>query len=122
MRPKDEAAAANPFDVRALWDMNAATFGAGGNAYRTWMETATRMQTEAAAFWNGRLGKDVAALSALGRCTTPAQALEAQMRYVREAMTDYYEEGRRMLTIARDAAIEARAPGAAKAHAHKPTA
>lgn len=106
-------AAANPFDTRALWDMNAAALGPGGLALQAWMEAATRMQTQATAFWNARLGKDMAALTALGRCTTPAQALEAQMRYVREAMGDYYEEGQRMLRITRDAVTGAGARGGA---------
>lgn len=96
-------AAANPFDTRAPWDMDAAALGPDGLALQAWMDAATRMQTQATAFRSARLGKDMAALTALGRCTTPAQALEAQMRYVREAMGDYYEEGQRMLRITRDA-------------------
>ena len=114
MKQATEAAAANPFDVRALWDMNAATMGTGQHAYRAWMEAATRMQTEATGFWNGRMGKDVAALTALGQCTSPAEALETQMRYMREAMGDFYEEGQRMLRIARDAAGTGAAAGAAQ--------
>ncbi|MFO1314735.1 MAG: phasin family protein [Burkholderiales bacterium] len=119
MRQATGAAAANPFDVRALWDMNAAPFDAGEGAYRAWMDAATRMQTEATAFWNGRLAKDMAALSALGQCTTPVQALEAQMRYMREAMGDWYAEGQRMLRITRDAAAGAGMPGGETPHAHK---
>ena len=118
MRRATEAAAANPFDVRALWDVNEATLAPGGQAWQAWMDAATRMQTEATAFWNGRLGKDVAALTALGQCTTPAQALEAQTRYLREAMGDFYEEGRLMLRIARDAAAGTGMPGGATPPGH----
>lgn len=122
MRQATGAAAANPFDGRALWDVNAAMMGPGGLAWQAWIDAATRMQTEATAFWNGRLGKDVAALTALGKCTTPAQAMETQMRYVREAMGDWYEEGQRMLRIAREAAAGAGMPVGSARDARRPTA
>ena len=104
MRHATEAAATSPFDVRALWDMKNGSFGYGEKAYRVWLESATRMQTEAAAFWQGRLGKDVAAMTALGQCTNPGEALEMQMRYARDAMADYYAEGQRMMQLMNDAA------------------
>ena len=51
-----------------------------------------------------------AALTMLGQCTDPAQAFEAQMRYAREAMADYYEEGQRMMGLMRDVATESGLP------------
>jgi hypothetical protein len=48
----------------------------------------------------------------LGQCKDPAQAFEAQMRYAREAMADYYEEGQRMMGLMRDVAIESGVPTA----------
>lgn len=118
MRQATGAQAGNPFDVRTLWGANAATLGPGGDVWQAWIDAGIRMQTEATAFWNARLGRDVAALTALGQCTTPAQALEAQLRYVREAMGDWYEEGQRMLRIARDAAAGAGMPVGGVRHAH----
>ena len=118
MRQATGTAAGNPFDVRRLWDVNAVTPGPGGAAWQAWIDAGIRMQTEATAFWNGRLGKDVAALTALGQCTTPAQALEAQMRYVREAMRDWYEQGQRMARIAREVAAGAGMPVGGVRHAH----
>jgi hypothetical protein len=61
------------------------------------------MQAEATAFWTGRASKDMAALTNLARCTTPVEAMEAQMRYAREAVADYYEEGQRLMRIASEA-------------------
>lgn len=110
MRHATERAAPNPFDVRAMWNMNGAGLGYGENAYRAWFDGATRMQTEATTFWNGRLAKDMAALTMLGQCKDPAQALEAQMRYAREAMADYYAEGQRMMGLMRDVATESGVP------------
>jgi hypothetical protein len=117
MRQATGKAAGNPFDVRTLWGVNAETLGPGGAVWQAWINAGIRMQTEASAFWNGRLGKDVAALTALGQCTTPAQALEAQMRYAREAMGDWHEEGQRMLRIAREAAAGAGMPVGGVRHA-----
>jgi len=122
MRQAIGTAAGSPFDARRLWDVNAATLGPGGEVWQAWIDAGIRMQTEATAFWNGRLGKDVAALTALGRCTTPAQALEAHVRYVREAMGDWYGEGRRMLRIAHEAAAGAGMPVGGARRAHGPAA
>ena len=97
MKHAAEKAAADPFDVRALWGMNDAAFGYGENGYRAWLDSATRMQTEAAAFWNDRVGKDVATLTALGQCRNPSDALAMQMEYARDAMADYYAEGQRLM-------------------------
>ena len=110
MKHAAERAAPNPFDVRAMWDTNGVGFGVGDKAYRAWFDGATRLQTEATTFWNGRLAKDMAALTTLGRCTDPTQAFETQMRYAREAMTDYYEEGQRMMGLVRDVAVESGMP------------
>lgn len=91
--------AANPFDVRTLWGMNDEAAGYGENGYRAWLDSATRMHAEAAAFWNGRLGKDVATLTALGQCRNPGDAIEMQMQYARDAMADYYAEGQRLVEL-----------------------
>lgn len=120
MKHATAGAAPNPFDVRAMWDVNNGMLGSGDKAYRAWLAGATRMQSEASAFWNGRLGKDVEALSALGRCANPGEALEVQMKYARDAMADYYEEGQRMMRLMNDVAMESGMPPAGYArHAAK---
>ena len=103
MKHATEAAAPNPFDVRALWDLNGGVAGFGGEALRAWMDGVARMQAEATAFWTGRASKDAAALAAFTQCTTPTEAMQAQVRYAREAVADYYEEGQRLMRIASDA-------------------
>ena len=110
MRHATERAAPNPFDVRAMWNMNGAGLGYGDTAYRAWLDGATRMQTEATTFCNERLAKDMAALTMIGQCKDPAQAFEAQMRYAREAMADYYAEGQRMMGLMRDVATASGLP------------
>ena len=122
MRHAAEVPAPKPFDVHALWDMNNAAFGYGETSYRAWLGGATQMQTEATTFWNDRLGKDVAALTAFGQCTNPGEAFELQMQYARDAMTDCYEQGQRMMRLMRDVARENGMPvGGARRHARKAT-
>ena len=106
MKHAAAGAAPNPFDVRAMWDVNSGMLGSGDKAYRAWLDGASRMQSEATAFWNGRLGKDVEVLSALGQCANPGEALEVQMKYARDAMADYYEEGQRMMRLMNEVALE----------------
>jgi hypothetical protein len=104
MKHAAEAKAVNPFDVRALWGMDEAVGAYGGDAYKVWFDGMTRMQAEAGAFWTQRLQKDVAALTMLGQCRDPAQAMDAQMRFAREAMADYVAGGERMMLLFRAAA------------------
>lgn len=106
MRNATQAPAANPFDVRALWNTKGGVLGYGQDAVETWMTGATRMHTEAMAFWTGRLGKDVAAVTALAQCTNPGDAVEMQARYAREAMADYYAEGQRLMQLAGEVAVK----------------
>jgi hypothetical protein len=104
MKHAAEAATPNPFDVRALFDMNKGMAAFGGDAMRTWLDGAAKMQAETTAFWTARVGKDVAAMTAFARCTTPAEAMELQTKYARDAMADYYAEGQRLMRFATDAA------------------
>jgi hypothetical protein len=115
MKHAAEAAAPNPFDVRALWDVNNGVAAYGGAAMRAWMDSATRLQADTTAFWTGRVSKDVAAMTALARCTTPAEVMDAQMTYARDAAADFYAEGQRMMRIVNDAAKLGMPGAAAKA-------
>jgi len=104
MKQATEAATANPFDVRALWKMTGTPMDQADTAFRGWLDGATRMQTEAAAFWNDRLGKDVEVLGALSKCTNPGDAFEIEMCYARDAMADYVTESQRMMQMMSDVA------------------
>jgi hypothetical protein len=95
--------AGNPFDVGAFLGGPGAMNAFSGEAMRTWLDAATRMQAESVAFWTGRVSKDVAAMTALAQCTSPTAAMEAQVRYATEAWSDFQEEGRRLMRIAGDA-------------------
>ncbi len=119
MRNATQASAASLFNFRALWDTAGGALGYGQDAVRTWMTGATRMQTEAASFWTGRLGRDVAAMTALAQCTNPGDAVEMQVRYAREAMADYHAEGQRLMQLANEVAVKSGFPVAAFLEAGK---
>ncbi len=104
MRHAAQATAANPFAGAGFWDGGNAMNVMGGPAMRAWLDAATRLQAESAAFWTGRVNKDVAAMTALAQCTTPQAAAEAQMQYAREAWADFEGEGKRLMRIVNDAA------------------
>ena len=115
MRHAGQATAANPFAVGGWWQGGDAMNAFGGQALRAWLDAATRVQAETAAFWTGRVGKDMAAMTALAQCTPPAAMAEAQMRYTQEAWADFEGEGRRLMRIVNEAAAirMPRVPGAA---------
>ncbi|HQR12849.1 MAG TPA: phasin family protein [Casimicrobiaceae bacterium] len=112
MKHAKSAATPNPFDVRAMWGMTDKVLATEEDGYRVWLENATRMQSELASFWNQRLDKDVATVTAFGQCANPGEAFELQMNYARDAMADYYSEGQRVMQLMNDAAAECGLPAA----------
>ncbi len=110
MKHAAPTATPNPFDVRAMWRMADTAFADEESAYRGWLERAASLQSEATAFWNARLGKDVATLTALGQCANPGEAFELQMKYMRDAMADCYTEGQRVMQLMYDVARESKMP------------
>ncbi len=103
-RARTEAAPDTALDARMLWDAGANSLGFAENAYRAWFDGMSQMQAEAAQFLAGRADKDRAAFAEFARCTTMADALEMQARYVDVAFADYLAEGQRMLALAGEAA------------------
>ena len=103
-RARTEPAPNHPLDAQMLWDAGANPLGYAEKAYRAWFDGVSQMQAEAAQFLTSRADKDRAALAELGRCTTMAQAFEAQARYVDGVFADYLAESQRMLALAGDAA------------------
>lgn len=103
MRHAAQATAAMPFAAGGMGGGGNAMDVFGGQALRAWVDATTQVQAETAAFWTGRVNKDIAALTALAQCTTPTAAADMQMRYAREAWADFEAEGRRLMRIVSDA-------------------
>ncbi len=91
-------------DIPMAWGMPGPAFADAEKLYRAWLDGAQRMQGEAVAFLNDRVGKDMAMLSECARCATAAEALEVQTRYGTDAWADYVAEGQRMFELLNGAA------------------
>ena len=89
----------NPLDVYKMMGMEAPAIDYAEKACRAWLDGAQSMQAEAAEFVSARIGKDMAALSELARCTSPTDALEMQARYASEALSDYVAGSQRMFML-----------------------
>jgi len=89
----------NPFDVWRMFGVEGSQFNFAETAFRAWLDGAQRVQAEATEFFNVRSGKDMAALSELIQCKTPAEALEMQARYAGDAMSDLVAQSQRMFAL-----------------------
>jgi hypothetical protein len=89
-----------PFDVAMLFGMPGQPFGDAEATYRAWLDGVKAMQAESAEFFNARAGKDMAALSGLVRCQSPAEALEFQTCYATDALSDFVAQGQKMFAMA----------------------
>jgi hypothetical protein len=90
---------ADPLDLYRVWGVEAPSFEYAETAIGAWLEGTKRMQAEATEFFSARAGKDMAALSELVHCKTPAEALEMQARYAGEVMSDYLAGSQRMFSL-----------------------
>ena len=86
-------------DIPMMWGMPGPAFADTEKLYRAWLDGAQRIQGEAVAFFNDRVGKDMAMLSDCARCATAAEALEVQARYGTDAFADYVAESQRMFEL-----------------------
>ena len=93
--------------VPSLWDVNGEGYDYAEKAYRGWLETAGRMQSDAMEFVRNRLEKDAAAVADLGKCRTAVEAFNVQFAYARDAFADFVGEGRRIATLLGDVTREA---------------
>jgi hypothetical protein len=89
----------NPLDVYKMWGIEAPSFEFAEKALGAWLDGTKKLQVEATEFFNARAGKDMAALSELIHCRTPAEALEMQARYAGEVMSDYVAGSQRMFAL-----------------------
>jgi hypothetical protein len=84
-------------DVQALWGWNDETMQIAERAYRTWLEGAETIQSQALDFWNNGLQKGVDAMNQIAKCQTAAEAFGVQTRYATEAMQGLFAEGQKVM-------------------------
>lgn len=113
MRHAAEAADANPFDVRAMWNVNSGVMDACGRANRAWLDGVARAGAQTAAFWTGQVEKGVSALAEMGRCKDPGEVLAIEARYASDAMAECVAEGQRLMQLMAEIAQQNGMPSAA---------
>ena len=106
MRRQDSLFSALPADAASFWSMNGAACDYAENACRAWLEAASGAQERVLAFLGGRLARDSAFLSELGRCRTPLEAFSCEAAYLGAAVADFVDEGARMGRLLGDVARE----------------
>ena len=86
-----------PVDARALLDMGGESLDYAKRAYKTWLDAAGEVQSEAIEFLNNRLAKDSAVVARFGRCKTPVEVLNLQAEYAGDALADFLDEGQKIV-------------------------
>src|SRR5690348_3891754 len=67
-------------------------FEAGQQALVQWVASVAAVSQEVAQFTQVRLQQDMETCMALAECKTPQEAVDCQMRYVGQAVTQYFDE------------------------------
>ena len=84
-------------DVQALWVWNDDTMQFAERAYRTWLQGAETIQSQALDFWNTELQKGLDAMNQIAKCQTAAEAFGVRTRYATEAMQGLFAEGQKVI-------------------------
>lgn len=91
-------------------DVSAAAFPAFGmtppadletmmTQYSTWLEDLGRVQQESIDFIRVRLARDAEAAARIVECRTPADLVEWQLGYTKEAVEDYVRQGQKITAL-----------------------
>jgi hypothetical protein len=99
MTKRYEPADGTPTDLRMLWDMNGTSLDVAEKAYRAWLDGAGRIQNETLGFLNGRFEKGLETARELTNCKTATEYFEVQARYADRAMSDWLEQGQKMVRL-----------------------
>ncbi len=109
-------------DMRVLWDTSGTSFELAEKAYRAWLTGAGRIQNETLGFLNGRFEKGLEIARELSNCKTATEYLEVQAKYADSAMSDWLEEGQKMVQLLGEFAKETTQPLEEAAHTAESTA
>jgi hypothetical protein len=67
--------------------------------YSAWLEDLGRVQQESLDFLRTRLSRDAEAAAQMASCKTPAELIEWQLGYTKDAVEDYVRQGRRITAL-----------------------
>lgn len=85
--------------AQAMWSQNGPSMDMFINAYENWTSDWARMQDESLRFFQRRMTCNLENATKLATCKSPAEALEMQMRFAGDALSDYMSEGQKMASL-----------------------
>ena len=110
MTKRQQEGNGTPINIGALFDMSGSQFDLAEKAYRTWMESAGRLQNETLGFLNERFEKNLAVARELNACKTPTEYFEVQARYADRAMADWVAQGQKIVHLMNEITSQAAQP------------
>jgi hypothetical protein len=69
------------------------------NHYAAWLEDLGRVQQESLEFVRARLERDAEAATRMVACKTPAELMEWQISFTKDAVEDYMRQGQRITSL-----------------------
>ncbi len=85
--------------AQTMWSWNGPSIDTFFNAYENWAGDMARMQDESLRFLRRRMSRNLENATSLATCKSPADALELQMRFAGDAISDYMSEGQKMVSL-----------------------
>ena len=99
MTRHNEATSTIPDSAKAMLNLESQSIDTFFDGYTNWLGGWSRVQEESLRFLRDRVARDVDAVSRLAACKTPVEAFELQMRFARDAISDYVAESRKMTAL-----------------------
>ena len=108
------AFAGTPKGVEAMNDMARESLDTVSSAFSTWMHNANRLQAESIRFMNDRFTKDLQNLTRISTCRSPEEFVSVQSELYTQLVSDYMEQGARLMSLFGDIGRAAPGTGAKK--------
>ena len=88
-----------PAAFKAFWELKNPAGAVAPPDFAAWMKDFAKLQEESLRFMRERFAEQVKAASAIAACKTPAEALDLQMKFANATMTEYMNEGKKLLEL-----------------------
>jgi hypothetical protein len=82
-----------------MFAFDAASIESVMQQYTAWMEDIGRVQQESLEFVRSRLERDAQAAARMAECKTPAELMEWQISFTKDAVEDYVRQGQKITSL-----------------------
>jgi hypothetical protein len=86
-------------DVNAMTGAAKESFDNISKAFAGWLHDANNLQAETFHFMSNRFSKDLQMMSRFGACRKPEDFISLQSELVTQLVSDYMEEGAKLMTL-----------------------